>query len=131
MLEDMRIVTLDGDMVEKSGAMIGGFYRRKKTVELEKEVDVKSLEEKNESNVYNMGIGRGYSNKEVIQEVERFGNLKVNVKFGPRREGDANALFASNTKIKKVLGWNPKYDLTKIIETAFAWHKLHPNGYQK
>src|SRR3989338_8004435 len=47
MLEDMRIVTLDGDMVEKSGAMIGGFYRRKKTVELEKEVDVKSLEEKN------------------------------------------------------------------------------------
>ena len=92
---------------------------------------LKSLEEKNESNVYNMGIGRGYSNKEVIQEVERFGNLKVNVKFGPRREGDANALFASNTKIKKVLGWNPKYDLTKIIETAFAWHKLHPNGYQK
>ncbi|MDO8341250.1 MAG: UDP-glucose 4-epimerase GalE, partial [Candidatus Woesebacteria bacterium] len=92
---------------------------------------LKSLGEKNESNVYNMGIGRGYSNKEVIQEVERFGNLKVNVKFGPRRDGDANALFASNTKIKKELGWNPKYDLTKIIETAFAWHKLHPNGYQK
>jgi UDP-glucose 4-epimerase len=92
---------------------------------------LKSLEEKNESNVYNMGIGRGYSNKEVIQEVERLGNLKVNVKFGPRRDGDANALFASNTKIKKELGWNPKYDLTKIIETAFAWHKLHPNGYQK
>lgn len=92
---------------------------------------LKALDDGKESNIYNMGIGRGYSNKEIISEVEKVSNLKVNVKFGPRREGDANSLYASNEKIKNELNWSPKYDLAQIIETAFNWHKLHPNGYEK
>jgi len=90
---------------------------------------LKALSDGKESNVYNIGIGRGYSNKEVIKEIEKVGNLKISVKFGPRRNGDANSLYASNEKIKKELGWNPKYDLTKIIETALMWHKNHLDGY--
>jgi UDP-glucose 4-epimerase len=92
---------------------------------------LKVLEEGKKSNIYNIGIGKGYSNKEVIKMVEKIGNLKVNVKFGPRRDGDADSLYASNEKIKKELGWNPKYTLEDIIKTAYEWHKKYPNGYHE
>ena len=49
----------------------------------------------------------------------------------PRREGDPAAIFADNSKIKKILNWEPQYsDLETIVKTAWAWHKSHPNGYQ-
>lgn len=82
------------------------------------------------SDVFNAGVGRGYSNKEVITEIEKVSGLKVNVKFGSRRQGDANELYASCEKIKKVLGWSPKYNLEDIIASAYLWHKNHPNGYR-
>ncbi len=88
-----------------------------------------SLKDGSESGMFNMGIGKGYSNKEVIAEIEKIGNLKINVKFGPRRDGDANSLFASNDKIKNKLNWSPKYGLTEIVSSALLWHKNHPNGY--
>ena len=81
------------------------------------------------SNDYNAGVGRGYSNKEVLQMIEAVTGKKIKVKYGPRREGDADSLYASNEKIKKELNWEPKYDLKKIIETACLWHKNHPEGY--
>ena len=81
------------------------------------------------STVYNAGLGRGYSNKEVIDTVKKVTGLDLRIKYGPRRPGDANALFASNEKMKKELSWEPKYDLEKIIETAYLWHKSHPQGY--
>jgi len=90
---------------------------------------LKVLEGGQKSNIYNIGIGKGYSNNEVIKMVEKIGNLNVNIKYGPRREGDANALYASNAKIKNDLGWSPKYDLDVIIDSALLWHKNHPNGY--
>lgn len=82
-----------------------------------------------QSTFFNMGIGKGYSNREVINKVEEVTGIKVNVKVAPKREGDAGTLFASNEKIKKTLNWAPKYDLQKIIETAYLWHKNHLQGY--
>jgi len=84
-----------------------------------------------ESNFYNAGVGKEYSNKEVLQMIEEVAGKKMKVKYGPRRQGDADSLYASNEKIKKELGWRPKYDLQKIVETAFLWHKTHPNGYKE
>lgn len=79
---------------------------------------------------YNVGIGRGYSVREVISAVEEITGLKVPVKEGPRRAGDPPALVADAGKIKRELGWAPKYDTLKsILETAWRWHKAHPNGY--
>lgn len=79
---------------------------------------------------YNVGIGRGYSVREVISAVEEITGLKVPVKEGPRRAGDPPALVADAGKIKRELGWAPKYDRLKaILETAWRWHKAHPNGY--
>jgi UDP-glucose 4-epimerase len=81
------------------------------------------------SSFYNAGIGKGYSNKEVIAEVERVTGLAVKVKCGPRREGDADSLYASNEKIKRDFKWEPSYGLSQIIESAYKWHKGHPQGY--
>lgn len=82
------------------------------------------------SSFYNAGVGRGYSNKEVLQMIEAVVGKKMKIKYGPRRPGDADSLYASNEKIKKELGWEPKYGLEEIVKTAHLWHKKHPNGYK-
>ncbi len=80
---------------------------------------------------YNLGIGRGYSVREVIRTVEEVTGKKVAVKEGPRRPGDPPVLVASSEKIQKELGWRPRYtDLRGIVQTAWSWHQSHPRGYR-
>jgi UDP-glucose 4-epimerase len=80
---------------------------------------------------YNLGIGRGYSVREVIRTVEEVTGKPVPVKEGPRRAGDPPALVASSEKIQRELGWKPRYtELRPIIETAWNWHRSHPKGYR-
>jgi UDP-glucose 4-epimerase len=80
---------------------------------------------------YNLGIGRGYSVREVIAAVEAVTGKKVPIKEGPRRAGDPPELVASSDKIQKELGWKPRYtDIKAIVETAWNWHKAHPKGYK-
>ena len=55
--------------------------------------------------------------------------LELKIKYGERRQGDADALYASVDKIKTDFTWSPKYGLKEIVETAYAWHKNHPQGY--
>jgi len=76
-----------------------------------------------QSNFYNAGVGRGYSNKEVIEMVEKVTGLTINLEYGSRREGDADSLYASIDKIKKDFSWQPKYDLKEIIKSAYLWHR--------
>ncbi|HYM01245.1 MAG TPA: UDP-glucose 4-epimerase GalE [Blastocatellia bacterium] len=80
---------------------------------------------------YNLGCGGdGYSVKQVIQVAEKVAGVKINVKIGPRRSGDPAALIASSSRIKKELGWSPRYqDLQRIIDSAWKWMKSHPDGY--
>jgi UDP-glucose-4-epimerase GalE len=79
---------------------------------------------------YNLGTGRGYSVREVIQTAEQITGRKVPFKQGPRREGDPPALVACSDKIQRELGWRPRYqDLASIMETAWRWHSSHPKGY--
>jgi UDP-glucose 4-epimerase len=79
---------------------------------------------------YNLGIGRGYSVREVIRVAEEVTGKKVPVKEGPRRPGDPPALVASSEKVQRELGWRPKYaELRPILETAWNWHRTHPKGY--
>ena len=92
-------------------------------------IAMQKLLEGAESNFYNAGIGRGYSNKEVIDTVKSVTGLNLKIKYGLRRAGDANALYASIDKIKKDFAWQPKYGLKEIVESAYSWHKNHPKGY--
>jgi UDP-glucose 4-epimerase len=79
---------------------------------------------------YNLGMGRGYSVREVIRTAEEVTGKQVPVKEGPRRAGDPPVLVASAEKIQRELGWRPRYtELRPIIETAWRWHRNHPRGY--
>jgi len=80
---------------------------------------------------YNLGTGRPTSVREIIDAVEKVSGLKVPVKVGPRRAGDPPSLYADSTKAKSELGWTVKFDrIDAIVETAWRWHRDHPNGYK-
>jgi len=88
------------------------------------------LLEGGDSVAFNAGTGKGFSNLEIVKEIEKVvGSFAW--KFGDRRPGDADALYASVDKIKKELGWQPQSGLSEIIASAHTWHKSHPKGYQK
>lgn len=78
----------------------------------------------NESNVFNLGNGVGFTVKEVIDEAEKIVGNTIKAQMSERRSGDPAQLVASSEKAKLILGWKPKYnELSKIVETAWNWHK--------
>jgi UDP-glucose-4-epimerase GalE len=79
----------------------------------------------------NLGTGNGFSVKEIIQTAEKVTGKKVPVKYGPRRPGDAIALYANPAKAKQLLGWEAKHkDPETIIRSAWNWFQKHPQGYK-
>jgi len=79
---------------------------------------------------YNLGIGRGYSVKEILDAAKRATGKEIPVKFGNRREGDPAMLFANSDKVQQELGWKPGHqDVEEIITSAWRWHTTHPSGY--
>ncbi len=82
------------------------------------------------SRLYNLGSGSGYSNLEVVETARAVTGHPIPITLGPRRSGDLPVLVADSAKAKAELGWVPQYDnLRRIIETAWAWHSTHPQGY--
>lgn len=93
---------------------------------------VKYLMEGNESNIFNLGNGIGFTVNEVIEAAKEVVGKEIKVVMADRRAGDPAKLIASSDKAKAVLGWKPEHaDLKHIIETAWNWHSNHPNGYDK
>ncbi len=82
------------------------------------------------SRVYNLGNGQGFSVRQVIETARQITGHPIPARVGPRRAGDPATLVASSDRIRLELGWQPKYPrLAQIVETAWRWHKSHPNGY--
>ncbi len=80
--------------------------------------------------VYNLGNGKGYSVKEVIETVKTVSGKDFKVVSTQRRPGDPPVLTSDAAKAKKELGWKTKFgELEKIVETAWKWHNKYPNGY--
>jgi UDP-glucose 4-epimerase len=85
-----------------------------------------------ESRIYNLGNGKGFSVKDVIETARRVTGREIKAEVAPRRAGDPAILIASSQKAIDELGWEPKFNsLETIIETAWKWHVNHPNGYEK
>ena len=87
---------------------------------------VKALEYLNSGNssqIINLGTGDGNSVKEVISVAEEVTGRKIKSVIAARRAGDPAVLVADNKKAKEVLGWNPKFNLKDIIQTAWQWHQ--------
>ena len=83
-----------------------------------------------ESDVFNLGNGEGFTVREVIETARRVTGHPIPAEICPRRAGDPAQLVASSEKARSILGWKPRYnDLETIIQTAWDWHRNHPNGY--
>ncbi len=79
---------------------------------------------------YNLGNGAGHSVRQVIDAARRVTGRPIPEKAAPRRPGDPAVLVGSSEKVIRELGWRPEYaDLETIIETAWRWHREHPDGY--
>ena len=75
----------------------------------------------NKSLLVNLGSNKGYSVKEIVNEVSKFGY--INYEIGPRRDGDPAMLIASNKRAKEILGWTPKRNLACIIESDIKYRQ--------
>ncbi len=84
-----------------------------------------------EKSIYNLGNGKGYSVREVIDAVKKVSGKNFKIVETERRTGDPPVLVCDSTKAKTELGWQPKWtDLEKIVESAWKWHSGHPDGYK-
>ncbi len=82
------------------------------------------------SRTYNLGNGRGFTVKEVIETARKITGHPIPAEVTARRPGDPAILIAGSETIRRELGWEPRYpSLEAIIRTAWAWHSSHPNGY--
>lgn len=92
---------------------------------------LKKLKKDNLSVLYNLGNGKGFSVKEIVEAARKVTNKEIPARIVERRKGDPAILVASSDKIVNDLGWKPQYNtLERIIETAWNWHLSHPNGYR-
>jgi UDP-glucose 4-epimerase len=81
------------------------------------------VRQKNESSfeVFNLGTGHGVSVLQIIGGFEKVSGQKLNYKMGPRREGDAAAVYADTTKATGVLGWKAELGLEEMIASSWRW----------
>ncbi|RCX13483.1 UDP-galactose 4-epimerase [Anaerobacterium chartisolvens] len=91
---------------------------------------LKKLREGGDSDVFNLGNGTGFSVKEVVELAREVTGVNIKAVVSERRAGDPAILVASSERAQNELGWKPKYnDLKTIIETAWNWHRNHPDGF--
>jgi UDP-glucose 4-epimerase len=82
--------------------------------------------------IYNLGSGQGFSVRQVVEVARAVTGHSIPVIESPRRAGDPAVLVASSKKIQRELGWQPKFpDLKTIVESAWQWHRTHPDGYPR
>lgn len=74
--------------------------------------------------IFNLGNGKGFSVREVIESARRVTGHPIPAEVHPRRPGDPAVLVASSEKAIRELGWKPKYtELDEIVRTAWVWHQ--------
>lgn len=79
---------------------------------------------------YNVGSGQGYSVREIAEAARKISAVNFKIEIALRRSGDPDQLVADSTRLRRELGWMPRYsDLETMIGTAWKWHQSHPNGY--
>ncbi|OQX69107.1 MAG: UDP-glucose 4-epimerase GalE [Sorangiineae bacterium NIC37A_2] len=80
--------------------------------------------------IYNLGIGRGHSVREIIDAARRVTGVDFKVEIGPRRAGDPASLYSDPSRIHEELGWRAQHtDIEETIRSAYQWFSKNPNGY--
>ncbi|HEU4754024.1 MAG TPA: UDP-glucose 4-epimerase GalE [Armatimonadota bacterium] len=92
---------------------------------------LKALERGVEREAFNVGNGAGFSVRQVIEVARQVTGHPIPAEVKPRRAGDPARLIAGSEKLRRELGWQPKYpDLQQIVGSAWAWFRTHPDGYR-
>ncbi|ACO44943.1 UDP-glucose 4-epimerase GalE [Deinococcus deserti] len=87
---------------------------------------------KTQAATYNVGLGHGFSVREVLDAVDAVTGKPLTRELAPRRAGDPPRLVADATRIVKDLGFKPRFtDLQEIVQTAWTWHKSHPHDFRR
>ncbi len=73
--------------------------------------------------VFNIGIGQGYSVLEIVQTFERVNGKKINYTIGPKRTGDVPVLYTDSSRAQEVMKWSPKYDLDQMLQSAWQFEQ--------
>jgi UDP-glucose 4-epimerase len=81
------------------------------------------------SDAFNVGGGRGYSNREVVETARRVTGVDFPIAVQPRRPGDPAQVCADISTARRVLGWEPRYGLEAMVRTTWEWRRRHPEGY--
>lgn len=78
---------------------------------------------------FNIGTGKGNSTLEIVNTFEKATGVKLNWRFGPRREGDIEEIYGNVEKANKVLGWKAEAKLDDVLRSAWKWQeKLRADG---
>jgi UDP-glucose 4-epimerase len=81
--------------------------------------------------ICNLGNGAGFSNRQIVAASEAVVGHSIKVNIGPRRTGDPPVLVASSARATETLGWRAAHDrIEEIIESAWAWRRANPHGYE-
>jgi UDP-glucose-4-epimerase GalE len=94
-------------------------------------LSLRALEAGHPSSAYNLGNGHGVSVQSLLSAIERVTGRPVPHRIGTRRAGDPARLVASSARIMRELGWDPRFDLDAIVQTAWQWQRAHPHGYRQ
>jgi UDP-glucose 4-epimerase len=81
----------------------------------------------NQSDIFNLGSGDGYSVLEVLNQSIKTLSIDIPNEMSGRREGDPAQLYANTTKVNQVLKWAPKYSLDNMIKTEYDFRKSNKN----
>ena len=88
------------------------------------------LKKGNPSTAFNLGNGKGFSNRQIIEAARKVTGHPIPVIEEGRRAGDPAVLIASSKRAMEILGWQPKHtDVEDVIASAWKWHSTHPDGY--
>jgi len=88
-------------------------FERKQSIEKEKQ--------KQQNEIFNVGIGNGLSVLEIITAFESLTGQKLNYDIGDRRPGDVMSIYSNHNKATEKLGWIPEMNVADIMNTAWAW----------
>lgn len=89
------------------------------------------LTKENRTDQFNLGVGTGYSVRQVIDMAKEVTAKDIKVVESARRRGDPAQVWGDPTKARQGLGWEPTHsDLKTIVESAWKWHSSHPEGFK-
>jgi UDP-glucose 4-epimerase len=123
-----KVLVFGDDYATPDGTCVRDYIHVEDLVEAH--VAVMEALQPGDERIYNLGIGRGLSVREVIDAARLVVGRPFNVEMAPRRAGDPPMLYSDPGKILRELGWKARRtEIGSIIESAWRWFRFHPNGY--